>query len=326
MPPNKGVNDSGEEIFLSAPDKIIELINSELQYELPDGQQPFSFQTSKNSYTLGISIVSSSKNNAAERLRLLEESLKKKYAQNLESVQDTYDQQIELERINLKQLEAKEKFERTNFNEELKTLKGNLKQKKETYQSLQNTIASYDENISDKQKNRKILLNNIERMRKNMEANFKNKNQKKDSLYMSSSIVGQNISMADSISNQILNLRKMKKRRQDSLSNIRYQIEILERKVQSFEELKKDKTQLELSNPNLFEIMKNITDSRAKIKSLEDQKKELKNIQTLVPPKTTPVQKTNNLNRNAALAFVASIFLLVFISFFIEYIQNARKQ
>jgi uncharacterized protein involved in exopolysaccharide biosynthesis len=56
------------------------------------------------------------------------------------------------------------------------------------------------------------------------------------------------------------------------------------------------------------------------IKNLEFKKDSVQNIQILKPPTNDPKPIKPRLLLNAALAFMVGMFLMVFLSFFIEYI------
>ena len=92
------------------------------------------------------------------------------------------------------------------------------------------------------------------------------------------------------------------------------------------------KNQLSSYEINLESEKQRLTEDEEKLKNIEDQidhlefkKDSVQNIQILKPPTNSPNPIKPILLLNVAMAFMAGIFLMVFLSFLIEYISKNRQ-
>ena len=86
------------------------------------------------------------------------------------------------------------------------------------------------------------------------------------------------------------------------------------------------KSQNEETMLDLFRLKKQIVTLEREIKELEEEKNNIQTIQILQPPSATilPVKqiKTKRNVLNVLLASIVGLFLMLFVTFFLEYIIN----
>ena len=85
-------------------------------------------------------------------------------------------------------------------------------------------------------------------------------------------------------------------------------------------------TEKEKAKIDLFELQKKINKLSKEIEKLEKEKQNIQNIQIIQPPVTTEIPKTSKIKRNVALSSVVGLFLLLFLSFFLEYLRNYKSR
>jgi hypothetical protein len=77
---------------------------------------------------------------------------------------------------------------------------------------------------------------------------------------------------------------------------------------------------------DIFEFQKKTSELSKEIGKLEKEKLNIQDIQIVQPPVTTELPKNNKIKRNVALSSVAGFFLMLFLSFFLEYLSNYKKR
>ena len=82
----------------------------------------------------------------------------------------------------------------------------------------------------------------------------------------------------------------------------------------------------EYARLDLFELQRNTSKLSKEIEELEKEKQNIQTIQIIQPPVTTELPKSNKIRRNLILSSVLGFFLMLFISFFLEYLNNYKKR
>ena len=76
----------------------------------------------------------------------------------------------------------------------------------------------------------------------------------------------------------------------------------------------------------LSDTQKSIAIISKEIEKLEKEKLNIQTIQIVQPPVTTELPKNNRIKRNVALSSMLGLFLMLFLSFFLEYLGNYKKR
>ena len=76
----------------------------------------------------------------------------------------------------------------------------------------------------------------------------------------------------------------------------------------------------------LSDTQRNIAKISKEIEQLEKKKLDIQAIQRIQPPVTTELAKNNRIKRNVILSSVLGLILMIFVSFFMEYIKNYKSR
>lgn len=82
----------------------------------------------------------------------------------------------------------------------------------------------------------------------------------------------------------------------------------------------------EYAKLDLFELQKKIKKLSKEIEKLEKEKRNMQAIQIIQQPITKELNKINKIRRNFILASVVGFFTMLFLSFFLEYLNNYKKR
>ena len=77
---------------------------------------------------------------------------------------------------------------------------------------------------------------------------------------------------------------------------------------------------------NLFESEQIINKLSNEIEKLEKEKQKIQGVQIIKPPVTTELPKTNKTKRNVIFSSAVGFFIMLFLSFFFEYLSNYKKR
>ena len=84
--------------------------------------------------------------------------------------------------------------------------------------------------------------------------------------------------------------------------------------------------EIENAKLDLFESQRKTNKMSKEIEKLEKEKQNIQIIQIVQPPITTELPKTNKIKRNLISSVVVGFFSMLFLSFFLEYLNNYKKR
>jgi len=77
---------------------------------------------------------------------------------------------------------------------------------------------------------------------------------------------------------------------------------------------------------DLFELQKKTSSLSKEIEKLEKEKQNIQTLQIVQPPITTELPKSSKIKRNVVLLSVLGLFMMLFLSFFLDYLSNYKKR
>jgi chromosome segregation ATPase len=208
-----------------------------------------------------------------------------------------------------------------------------LKQKTNKIATIKAGEEAKKNQIGNSQKMIKNVQLEIGRIDKNTDFLIEERNkllasEKNDDNILSSVIyintIQQNIAYSNNLKNKIHNVNNLIIRDQADIERLENKIRDLD--VQKENLIKQTKYQIATLQSQIKDLESQIDYTSEEIKILEFKKDNVQNIQILKPPTNYPHSIKPNKKLNVILATVIGIFLMVFLSFIIEYISNNKKK
>jgi len=243
------------------------------------------------------------------------------------------------------------------YERELLLKKNKLINLKSKENMISNDIESINERIEDMVAKNVIIRNNTKKLIDERKGLIKTDTQN-DPIgnLLLSNVTQQNINLANSFQNRLTNYNLARNQKEYSLYDVRSQINEVDQEIAELEktmsnkqlisilqpdlynirshidDIKKEASELEtaLSNkqllsilqPDIYNIWIKIDDVERELEEIEKKKKNIKTINIVKPPVATKTSKTKS---NLILSAVVGAFLMIFLSFFFEYLSNHKK-
>jgi capsular polysaccharide biosynthesis protein len=316
-----GADKDGKFIYLDSRDNIEEKIREGLYnrriekvLNINPLKKDIKFQVRPQKASNFIKVTSEWKENEVEfgkkALVHLLAVISKEYENVVQPRKDDYEKQILMKQNQIKEVEIQRKDIDKQILLELNTIgakKNNIKLNKATLNIMQDREKELLQEI-------KNVKNNTERIVQERNTILQHKGNADDiSLLLYSTTIQQNVAYFNQLSNQINDLRTEK--------------EIASMKI---ENLKKDindiNTEIERSKLKKTEgLQAKINDLKLQIDSLSIEKGMIKNVRIIQDPEASirPIKPKKRLN--ILLAGVAAFMMIMFLIFFLEYIQKAKS-
>jgi len=107
------------------------------------------------------------------------------------------------------------------------------------------------------------------------------------------------------------------------LYSIRNQIKIVEEKITELKKMMSNEKTISIMHPELYGIKVQIDNVEKDIEDLNEKKNNIKPIEIIEAPTTTKLSKVNK--KHLLLASAVGLFLMVFITFFMEYLSKYKR-
>jgi hypothetical protein len=111
-----------------------------------------------------------------------------------------------------------------------------------------------------------------------------------------------------------------------NLFDLQNQIATLSNELKNFQKTKNGPIINPDFQPILYGIREKIIKAEKDIETLEKEKHNIQNIQIIQPPTSTELPKTNKTTRYVIFFSVTGFFVMVFLSFFVEYLKSYKKR
>ncbi len=320
----------------------------------------------KDSNNINVSLESASVEDGTDKLNYLIKTLPTVFANKTKLVRERYEEKIELKKNKIAAFHAEIENIKRNYLDQIeqkKTLLAELKEKEViARKEIDNTILlkkyeldelsfkekmintkikKYQQELSDIDAKIKLLQDSKDISQNNeymltklsIENDYRNTFQKYFELNENAkySLFGIQKKITE-LSKEITNLKKTKDNikadpfLQPNLYKIQKDIINVSKEL---EKLEKGKNNIPNDNnygKRISDTQKNIAKLSKEIEQLEKKKLNIQAIQILQPPITTEISKTNKTKRNVILSSITGLFLMLFLSFFVEYISKHKRR
>ena len=259
----------------------------------------------------------------------------------IEKIKKCFLDQIEQKKTLLAELKEKESIAKINFEKIIQVQKNIIADMLFEENKLKNEIDNYEQKLLDIESNLKILKGRI--------GLSSNKKDILDNLAIQNAYNNASKSYYVENENAKYNLFKLKRKilevskhiedlekandsvhadpiLQPEMYKIQKDIINVSKEIKQFEKGQNSSQKFINSPQRLLEIQINIATISKEIEKLEKEKLNIQNIQIIQPPITTEISKNNKIKRNVILSSVLGLFLMLFMSFFLEYLSNYKKR
>jgi len=336
----KKIDQNGKKIYIDSPANIKALIESSildnqiLNYIKNSGDSNTSNALSFNvSIPTGLNVLNISYDTpiageGIDKLKFLHKALNDKYSDLLKFFRNDIDRKIhtkngELTNSKITETRIKIKYEK------------DIQSKTDHVNDLRLEEIRIKDNINDI---RKILFELESRVKRAIDSNESlieqrnrlTKDSNKDALVFDSlslNTIQQNLILENSCRNQIISYSSQKTEAENNLIKVQKKLASLLRVLEELEKGKNDIQTIPIFQPELYKTQKQIENVKRKIEELRKEKQNIQNNKILQPPIATqlPIKRINT-KRNALLAATIGSFLMVFLAFFLSYINNYKKR
>jgi len=316
-----GVNKDGKFIYLDSRDNIEEkikggLYNRRIQKALHINplETDIKFETSQQKGTNFIRVTSEWKESEVEfgkkSLVHLLAVISKEYENIVQQRKDDYEKQILMKKNQIKEVEIQRKDIDKQILLELNTIgakKNNIKLNKATLNIMQDREKELLQEI-------KNVKDNTERIVQERNNVLQHKGNADDiSLLLYSTTIQQNVAYFNQLSNQINDLRTKKEIASMKIENLKKDIDDINTEI---DRLKLKKTE---------GLQAKINDLKLQIDRLSIEEGMIKNVRVIQDPEASirPIKPRKTLI--IVLAGVVAFMMMIFLAFFVEYIQKAKS-
>ena len=326
----------------------------------------FQVDIPKSSNTINVSSVSAFANEGTTKLNYLIKALSTEFANKIKFKQEGYEKeidskkvkiavfqtetenfkksylnQIELKKTSLANLKKKEVMVRKEIDNTIQLIKYELDELSFKEKMMKAKIEKYQQELSDIEVNKKLLQESKDNSQSkeyflkklSMENDYRNTFHKYFEL---NEIAKYNLfelqKIISTVSKEIKDLEKTKSNikadpyLQPNLYKIQKDIINVSKEL---EKLEKEKNNIQNDSnygKRLSDTQKNIAKISKEIEELEKEKQNIQNIQIIQPPVTTEIPKNIKIKRNVSISSIMGFFLMLFISYFGEYLSKHKKR
>jgi predicted nucleic acid-binding Zn-ribbon protein len=180
--------------------------------------------------------------------------------------------------------------------------------------AAQKAIADLDSKVKFLAENIQSILNQIDVLNKSSSQNNMN-------------TILQYMTLENSYNKEIQKYYAEKNMEEYNLSQTQSKIKEGSKEIQVLEKRKNNFQTDLIFSPALHQLKNKIAIAQEEIEKLEKKKQSIQNIQIIQPPVTTELPKTKSkIKRNVVLSSGLGTFLMLFLSFFLEYIRKYKSR
>jgi len=312
------IDENDKKVFIDTPDNIKNLIENDLKYNIlsqiknsDNSKLPntlnFQVDIPKGSDIINVALESATVEEGKEKLNYLVKDLLAEYAKKIEYLKSGMDEQIEQEKNKIIGFKAEIEKIKTDYLNQIDQKKMELSELFYKEKRLKKQIEYYQQELSEIGSKIKLLENN------------------KD-ISQSKEYFVNMLSVENDYRNTFQKYFEINENANLNLFDLQQKIAALSNELKSFKKTKNNiindpSLQLSISN-----IRKEIVKTTKDIETLEKEKPNIQNIQIIQPPDTKELPKNNRIWRNLILSAVVGFFLMLFLAFFLEYIQKYKNR
>ncbi|MBL7180967.1 MAG: hypothetical protein ISS65_12310 [Desulfobacterales bacterium] len=353
------IDEGGKPVFVDSPENIKALIEGNLKYNVLDyikssnvpnlsNSAEFKVDISQGSKMINVSLESSDAEQDKTKLNYLIKTLLAEFENKIKLIQEKYERVMKYFQNELYGQIEKKKIELTKLLFEEERIKNQVDFYQQKLREAESTIKYLNESKDRLAKEKKTLFQNIdrnniqtslmydERILENINLEIMNRNAFNnyfDSYLMAKDNLFSAQARTTELQKEIKDIEKTNASiqanfflQQDSHKKQNYIIIAL-KVIDEYEKWKKDNQDDNNYAKRISYIKDSIAIISKEIEQLEKEKPNIQNIQVIQPPITTELPKTKSkIKRNIVLSSVMGLFLMIFVSFFLEYLRNYKSK
>jgi capsular polysaccharide biosynthesis protein len=312
------IDEKGEKVFIDTPENIKALIENDLKFKVLEhiknsnnlellNSLNFQVDILKGSDIINVSLKSPAVEDSATKLKYLIKSLLAEYANKIEYFKSGIDEQIEQNKNKIADFQTKMENIKTNYLNQIEQKKIQLTELLYKEKRIKRQIEYYQQELSGIESKIKLLegSNGISQGKEY----FLNK-----------------LSLENDYRNTFQKYFEINENANFYLLELQKKISAVSKEIKGFNKTKNNIKADPILQSSLGNIQKDIIKATKDIETLEKKKPNIQNIQIIQPPVTTELPKINKIRSNLVLSSVLGLFLMLFSSFFLEYLSNYKKR
>ena len=260
----------------------------------------------KGSDILNVSLESTDEDGET-KMNYLMKDLLAEYAKKIEYIKSGMDEQIEQKKNKITGFKAEIEKIKTNYLNQIDQKKMELSELLYKEKRLKKQIEYYQQELSEIGSKIKLLENN------------KDISQSKEYFL-------NKLSLENDYRNTFQKYFEINENANLNLFDLQQKIAALSNELKSFKKTKNNIINDPAIQQSISNIRKEIVKTTKDIETLEKEKPNIQNIQIIQPPITTELPKSNKTNRKVILSSVVGLFLMLLLSFFLEYLKNYKRR
>jgi len=312
------IDENGKKVFIDTPENIKSLIENDLKFSIL-GQIKNS-NNSKLSNTLNlqvdipkgldllnVSLESADADRDTKKMNYLIKDLLAEYVSKIEHVKSGIDEQIEQKKNKIAGFKAEIEKIKTNYLNQIDQQQMKLTVLLYKEKRLKKRIEYYQKELSEIGSKIKLLENSKNISQSN--EYFLNK-----------------LSIGHDYRDTFQKFFEINENAHFNLFELQQKVAALSNELKS---LKKTENNIKIDpalQPNLYNLQQEIVKATKDIETLEKEKNNIRTIQVIQPPTTTELPRKYKVRRNIILSLVAGLLLMLFFSFFMEYLNSYKKR
>ena len=312
------IDENGKKIFIDTPENIKALIENHLTFSIlgqtknsnnSESSNSLNFQVDipKGSDIINVSLKSPSVEDGTKKINYLIKDLLAEYANKIEYIKSGMDEQIAQEKNKIVGLKAEIENIKTNYVDQIDQKKLELNEFTYKANRFKKQSEYYQQELSEIESKIKLLDNS------------KDVSQSREYLI-------NKLSLENDYRNTFQKYFELNENAKFNLFDLQQNIAVLSNELKGFKKTKNDITDDASLHQNLYTIRNEIVKATKHIETLENEKPNIQNIQVIQPPDTKELPKNNRIWHNLILSSVLGFFLMLFLAFFLGYIQKYKNR
>ena len=311
------IDETGNKVFIDSPENIKALIENDLKYnilgQIKNSDNSILSNTlnlqvdiPKGSDLLNVSLESTDADGDTKKMNYLIKDLLAEYANKIEYIKSGMDEQIEQKKNKIAGLKAEIEKIKTNYLNQIDQKKMKLTELLYKEKKIKRQIEYYQQELSGIESKIKLLEDN-------------------KSVSQSREYFLNTLSLEKDYRDTFQKYFEINENAKFNLFDLQQKIAALSNELKSFKKTKNNILIDPAIQQSISNIRKEIVKTTKDIETLENEKSNIQNIQIVQPPTTTELPQKYKISRNIILSLVAGLLLMLFLSFFLEYLRKYKK-
>ena len=312
------IDENDKKVFIDTPENIKNLIENDLKYNIlsqiknsDNSKLPntlnFQIDIPKSSNIINVALESATVEDGKAKLNYLVKDLLAEYSKKIEYLKSGMDEQIEQEKNKIIGFKAEIEKIKTDYLNQIDQKKMELSELLYKEKRLKKQIEYYQQELSEIGSKIKLLENN------------------KD-ISQSKEYFVNMLSVENDYRNTFQKYFEINENANLNLFDLKQKIAALSNELKNLKKIKNDIKLDPSLQQNLYNIRKEIVKTTKDIETLEKEKSNIQNIQIIQPPISTELPKSNKTKLKVILSSVLGLFVMLLLSFFLEYLKNYKRR